>query len=61
MATFKDEPVDQLTWERIEELTAFGKTVEVIRDDRQNIILRVWSGLRNDGSNQITTDSHLDY
>ena len=61
MATFKDEPADLLTWERIEELTAFGKTVEVIREGRHNIILRVWSGLRKDGSNQINADPHLDY
>ena len=49
MAGFSDEMADNYKdpWDRILELTAFGKTVEVFRvDGEERLILRVWSKKR---------------
>lgn len=64
MATFQDEVEGDQPWDRILELTAFGKTVEVYRKavgGEQVRVLRIWSGKRADGSNKVQADPNAEY
>lgn len=67
MATFQDEDAKATAaaaWQRVQELVAVNKTVEVMRrtvDGETQLFLRVWTGKRADGSNKLGADPDADY
>ena len=67
MARFRDEAAGDSpdeNWERIAELVASGKTVEVYGRSEGGDVrlkLRVWTGKRTDGSNRVNADQDQDY
>lgn len=66
-ATFRDEPAGpsgQKNWNRIAELVAIGRTVEVYRRKIGNdyrLFLRIWRGKRADDSNKVYADPDKQY
>ena len=67
MAWFEDERAGDDAadnWERIAELVASGKTVEVYRRTLagvETLFLRKWTGKRADGSNNVSADPDAEY
>jgi len=67
MARFRDERAGddgRQNWQRIAELVASRKTVEVYRRSEggaEVLYLRVWTGKRKDGSNLVDADPGVEY
>lgn len=67
MARFVDERAGDEgaeNWDRIVELVAGRKTVEVYRrteEGNEVLFLRVWTGKRKDKSNRVDADPALEY